>query len=137
MGLSAERRKAFRNERISPDSDPASFAPDSMIVSNMQSIGVSLGQDLDIVNLSISNLNNLASLNHAEKGLVDRKTQVVERDEQDRLEEEELDKIFLKNICSEIMEEVMDLGSDLDVILPRGTNKKGKMRRGKKFKQRK
>jgi hypothetical protein len=137
MGLSAEHRKAFRNEGMSPDSDPASFAPDSMIVSNMQSIGVSLGQDLDIVNLSISNLNNLASLNHAEKGLVDRKTQVVERDEQDRLEEEELDKIFLKNICSEIMEEVMDLGSDLDVILPRGTNKKGKMRRGKKFKQRK
>jgi hypothetical protein len=44
---------------------------------------------------------------------------VIEKDEQDILEEEKLYKIFLKNICSEIMEEVMDLGSDLDVILPR------------------
>jgi hypothetical protein len=35
------------------------------------------------------------------------------------------------------MDELMDLGSDLDVILPRGLNKKGKLRRGKKFKRRK
>jgi hypothetical protein len=62
---------------------------------------------------------------------------VVEMDEQDRLEEEELDKIFLKNICSEIMDEVMDLGSDLDIVHPRGLNKKGTLRRGKNFKHRK
>jgi hypothetical protein len=49
---------------------------------------------LDSVNLSVSNLKKMASVTHVEKGLVDRKTQVVERDEQDRLEEEELDKIF-------------------------------------------
>jgi hypothetical protein len=33
------------------------------------------------------------------------------------------------------MEEVMDLGSDLDVILPRGSSKKFKHRREKKFNQ--
>jgi hypothetical protein len=31
------------------------------------------------------------------------------------------------------MEEVIDLGSDLGVILPRGLSKKFKHRRGKKF----
>jgi hypothetical protein len=137
VGLSAERRKAIRNEGMLPDSSPVSSVADTVIVSNMESIGVSLGQDLDSVKLSVSSLKNLASVNLAEKGIEDKKTRVVERDEQDRLEEEELDKIFLKNIYSEIMDELMDLGSDLDVILPRGLNKKGKLRRGKKFKRRK
>jgi hypothetical protein len=137
VGLSAERHKAIKNEGMLPNSVPVSFAMDSVIVSNMESIGVSLGQDLDSVKLSVSSLKNLASTNLVENGLEDRKTQVLERDEQDRLEEEELDNIFLKNICSEIMDEVMDLGSGLDVIVPRGVNKKGKLRRGKKFKHRK
>jgi hypothetical protein len=94
VGLLAERRKAIRNEGMLPDSSPVSSAADTVIVSNMESIGVSLGQDLDSVKLSVSSLKNLASVNLAEKGIEDKKTRVVERDEQDRLEEEELDKIF-------------------------------------------
>jgi hypothetical protein len=35
VGLSAERRKALRNEGMSTGSDPAPFAPDSVVVSNM------------------------------------------------------------------------------------------------------
>jgi hypothetical protein len=35
------------------------------------------------------------------------------------------------------MDEVMDLGSDLDIVHPRGLNKKGTLRRGKNFKHRK
>jgi hypothetical protein len=46
------------------------------------------------------------------------------------LEEGELEKLFLKNICSEIMEEVMDLGSDYDVVFPRGHKKKKSVRKG-------
>jgi hypothetical protein len=57
---------------------------------------------------------------------------VLEKEEKEWLEEEELEKLFLKNICSEIMEEVMDLGSDYDVILPRGYNKKKSCRKGEK-----
>jgi hypothetical protein len=50
------------------------------------------------------------------------------------LEEEELDKLFLKNIYSEIMDEVMDMGSECDVILPNGHSRKKDSRKGKKFK---
>jgi hypothetical protein len=69
LGFSAEHRKAIRNEGMLPDFHPVSFAPDSVIVSNMESIGVSLGQDLDSVMLSISILKNLASVNHVENKL--------------------------------------------------------------------
>jgi hypothetical protein len=134
VGLMTERRKTFRNEGIPTNPDPTNLALDSEIISNLHSIGVSLGQDSASVNMSLSNLKSMASINNVDQGLVDRKTQVLVKDQHDRLEEEELDKMFLKNICSEIMEEVMDMGSDLDVILPRGSNKKSKLRRGKKFK---
>jgi hypothetical protein len=52
--------------------------------------------------------------------LVDLKEKVIEKVEKEILEEEELDKLLLQNIRGEIMDEVMDLGSDFDVILPRG-----------------
>jgi hypothetical protein len=74
----------------------------------------------------------MSSINGSIDGFVDKKSQVLDKAEQERLEEEELDKIFLKNICSEIMDEVMDLGSDFDVILPSASKNKSKHRRGKK-----
>jgi hypothetical protein len=60
---------------------------------------------------------------------------VLEKEEKELLEEEELDKLFLKNICSDIMDEVMDLGSDCDVILPRSHNRKKSSKKGNKFKK--
>jgi hypothetical protein len=63
---------------------------------------------------------------HAPASLKDK---VLEKEEKELLEEEELENLFLKNICSEIMEEVMDLGSDCDVVLPRGYIRKGKKHR--------
>jgi hypothetical protein len=40
------------------------------------------------------------------------------------LEEEELDKILLNNICCEITEEVMDLGGDRVVVPPKNRSSK-------------
>jgi hypothetical protein len=59
------------------------------------------------------------------------KEKVLEKEEKELLEEDKLEKLFLKNICGEIMEEVLDLGSDCVVILPRDykilkANRKGK-----------
>jgi hypothetical protein len=39
----------------------------------------------------------------------------------------------VKNICSEIMDDVMDMGSESDVILPCGHNRKKGIRKGNKF----
>jgi hypothetical protein len=50
------------------------------------------------VNLFVSNLKSVALGKGFERVLEDRKVQVLEKEEQDRLEEKELDKIFLKNI---------------------------------------
>jgi hypothetical protein len=51
---------------------------------------------------------------------MDRKMEVLEAEERNRLEEEEeLDKLVLQNIYSEIMEEVMDVGGDQIVLPPK------------------
>jgi hypothetical protein len=138
VGLTAERRKSVRNEGTSFDSNQALIVPDSDIISNLHSIGVSLGQDSTSVNLFVSNFKSVALGKGFDHVLEDMKVQVLEKEEQeeqDRLEEEELDNIFLKNICSEIMKEVMDMGSDVDVILPKGPRNIRKRRRGKKVKK--
>jgi hypothetical protein len=57
------------------------------------------------------------------------KDKVLEREE---LAEEELEKLFLRNICNEIMDEVMDQGGDHNVILPSGRNRSSGNRKGKK-----
>jgi hypothetical protein len=62
------------------------------------------------------------------------KEKVLKQEENDLLLEEELEKLFLKNICSEIMDEVMDFGSDHDVILPSGHNRKKGSRKGRNLK---
>jgi RNA-binding protein YhbY len=46
--------------------------------------------------------------------------------------EEEIDKLFLQNICSEIMEEVIDFRGDEFVIPTRNITKNQKLRKGKK-----
>jgi hypothetical protein len=49
-------------------------------------------------------------------------------------EEEEIDKLFLQNICSEIMDEVMDFGGDEFVIPTRNITKNRKLRKGNRSK---
>jgi hypothetical protein len=61
-----------------------------------------------------------------EHGPVSLEEKVLEKEEKELLEEEELEKLFLKNIYSKIMEEVMDLESDCDIILPREHKNKGR-----------
>jgi hypothetical protein len=71
------------------------------------------------------------SSTHREGG-IDRKIELLEKEEKTIQEEDELDKLFLQNICSEIMEEVMDFGGD-QVVLPSNTKSRGKAcRKGNK-----
>jgi hypothetical protein len=50
------------------------------------------------------------------------------------VEEEEIDKLFLQNICSEIMEEVMDFGGD-DFVIPTRNIKEPKIEKREKRKK--
>jgi hypothetical protein len=63
------------------------------------------------------------------------KENILEKEEKEMLEEEELERLFLKNICSEIMDEVMDPKRDYDVVRPEGYNLKKTKKRGKKLKR--
>jgi hypothetical protein len=99
----------------------------------LDNIGISLGTDASSSLASWSNIKNSALGGIQEGVSVDVKEKVIEKVEKEILEEEELDKLLLQNICSEIMEEVMDLGSDFDAILPRGQTKKKLGRKGKKL----
>jgi hypothetical protein len=60
VGVSAKRRKAFRNEGMSPE--PASISPvnDSLVIANLNAIGISLGDDDASISVSMGNLKEKA-----------------------------------------------------------------------------
>ena len=64
--------------------------------------------------------------------VVDKKSNVVEKEEKELAEEEELDKFILNHLCGEIMEEVMDLGNDqVDLIASKTKPKSKKSKKGR------
>jgi hypothetical protein len=60
VGVSAKRHKAFRNEGMSPE--PASISPvnDSLVIANLNAIGISLGDDDASISVSMGNLKEKA-----------------------------------------------------------------------------
>jgi hypothetical protein len=58
---------------------------------------------------------------------------VLDKELEDMEQEEKLDKLILQNLCSDIMEEVMDLGecNNNFLIVPGSTQKKGKAKKTK------
>jgi hypothetical protein len=132
VGVVAEHRKALRNEGTSDQSTPLFTVNDSLVISNLNGIGISLGDNEVIISGALENMKEHAARRvheHVQSVLKD----VLEKEEKELLEEEELDKLFLKNICSEIMDEVMDMGSESNVILPCVHNRKKGSRKGNKF----
>jgi hypothetical protein len=103
-----ERLKAHKNEGDNIFSSPMSNLADDIIISNLDCIGISVGSDASSVSKSVAALKctNRVKQNNLEE--IDRKTRLLKQEERNMLEEEELDKILLNNICIEIMEEVMD-----------------------------
>jgi hypothetical protein len=60
---------------------------------------------------------------------------VVDKEEKEMLEEEELETLLWRNICSEIMDKVMDPESDYGVVLLDGFNLERSSGRGKQHKR--
>jgi hypothetical protein len=108
VGISAEHCKALRNEDNSNDCSPSSLINSYVVVSNLNPIGICLGDDDVSVDKSVSSIKEMALGSKQECIPISLKDKVLEKEEE-VLEEEGLEKLFLKNICSEIMEDVMDL----------------------------
>jgi hypothetical protein len=125
----------LRNECTTVEPIHLSLVDDPVAISNLDSIDISLGPDNSSLLASWASIKNSALGGMHEGVSVDLKEKVIEKVEKEALEEEELDKLLLKNICGEIIEEVMDLGIDFDVILQRGQTKKKKDKKGKKVKK--
>jgi hypothetical protein len=134
VGVTAKRYKSLRNEGISVEPAPSSLVNDSMVISNLNAIGVCLGDNDDSVCKSLINIREKTLGSLQEHVPISLKDAVLEKEGKE-LEEEKLEKLFLTNICSEIIEELMDLKSDCDVVLPRGYNKKKSFKKGKKHKK--
>jgi hypothetical protein len=132
VGVVAEHQKTLRNEGTSDQSTPLFTVNDSLVISNLNGIGISLGDNEVIISGALENMKEHAARRvheHVQSVLKD----VLEKEEKELLEEEELDKLFLKNICSEIMDEVMDMGSESNVILPCVHKRKKGSRKGNTF----
>jgi hypothetical protein len=107
-----------------------------LIQSNLDVVGISLGVDKDSVNKSIKTLNEVVVSSTTKELCDDHKTFALDEEEKNLEQEEELDKLILNHLCSDIMEEIMDLGeckNDL-LIIPGSTSSKKKTKLVKKIK---
>jgi hypothetical protein len=112
---------------------PALFAVnDSLVISNLSEIGISLGDNEACVSGSLATIKEKVVGRRKENSHVMLTERVPEKEKKELLEEE-LDKLFLKNICSKIMDEVMDLGGDCDVMLSESHNRKKGSKKGKRL----
>jgi hypothetical protein len=132
----ATKLKAQRNEGdIIPETLCFNF-DDSLIQSNLDVVGISLGVDKDSVNKSIKTLKEVVVSSTTKELCDDHKTFALDEEEKNLEQEEELDKLILNHLCSDIMEEIMDLGeckNDL-LIIPGSTSSKKKTKLVKKIK---
>jgi hypothetical protein len=128
VGAAAERRKAFHNEGNIAESNLFCSTLDSVFISNLNSIGILVGDDDASSSELISKLREKALGRVKEGQAASVKENILEKEEKEMLEEEELERLFSENICSEIM----DPRSDYDVVPPKGYNLKKTKKMGKK-----
>jgi hypothetical protein len=122
----AERIKAARNLDFNsgigkPDYAHHSFLQFSndIVIRNLDdAVGINLGHDHSIIDTSISILRQVEQDRLVCKPKVDLIGDIFYIAEKEEMENEEVDKLILNSLCSEIMDEVMDLGSSY----PNGCN---------------
>jgi hypothetical protein len=119
VGIVEERRKALRNDGNPEGLDLFTSVNDSFLIENLNDIGISLGVDEASIADSLNKIKVHAASRVQDHVMPSLKDTVLEREEQE-LAEEELEKLFLRNICSDIMDEVMDQGGDCDLVPPSG-----------------
>jgi hypothetical protein len=135
----ATKIKAQQNEGDN-QSDPLRIIfSDSIIHSNLGSLGIVIGNDKSVIDESLVNLRksaeNIAYKNLDSKSMVcDKKMMVLENELKDFQQEEELEKILLNQICSDLMEELMDLEECNNNLLITSDSKTSKKKDSQKLK---
>jgi hypothetical protein len=122
----ATKKKAQRNEGDIIPNILCFNLDDSTIQSNLDVLGISLGSDKDSVSKSITKLKVAVHNSSNNEFCRNKKTIVLDEEEKNIEQEEEPDKLIINYLCTDIMEEVMDLGeckNDL-LIVPGSTTRK-------------
>jgi hypothetical protein len=78
---------------------------------NLENLGFCLGQDTESISASVTELINLEVERMSKQENPDSICSIFDTEEKEMLEEEEVDKLFLNALCSDIMDEVMDSDS--------------------------
>lgn len=116
----AARLKAGRNlqEQFVKGTKPDSFLylNDEVIASGLNNLGVTLGLDSTSVSESIAYIKKIEQNRLLEDNQQDLKSRVFAQEEKEIAEEEEIDRVILNNLCSDIMDEVLDVGSEQIVL---------------------
>jgi hypothetical protein len=131
----AERLKALHNDGKLGTFPSFVKLDDASVISNLVELGISLGSDDSNANLVANELRLSVKTNEQLVEREDTRCEEFEVEEKVLAAEEEIDKLFLQNICSEIMEEVMDFGGDDYVIPTRNITKNQKLRKREKGKR--
>jgi hypothetical protein len=90
VGVSDEHRKALRNEGISDDCSPSSLINNYVVVSNLNAIGICLGDDDVRVDKSVSSIKEMVLGSKQECIPISLKDNVLEKEENVLLEEVEI-----------------------------------------------
>jgi hypothetical protein len=74
-------------------------------------VGISVGNILDQIALSVERIKEVELERYIEASKKDLICDVFDKEEKEEIEREEVDKLILNSLCSEIMDKVMDLGN--------------------------
>jgi hypothetical protein len=114
----AEKLKASRNLDISfnqgtTDSHGTSFLQFTKdhVIDNLVSVGIYLGNGEPEVEKAVSSIKSREFDRLSDKLSIDEVSKLFDQEEKEMAEEEEVDKLILNSLCSEIIDEVMDLDS--------------------------
>jgi hypothetical protein len=90
-----------------------SFLPlsNDLVMSNLDVVGITLGLDKASIESSLANLRQAESDRVQCKPKINTLDSLLELEEKEEIENEEVDKLILNSLCSEIMDEVMDMSS--------------------------
>jgi len=131
-----DKAERLKSSRLEGDTNhPNSFInfSDELITSSYSSIGITLGSDFTSVKGWIAHLKKVESDRLHVLHVVDKKTNVLEIEENELADEVELDKLILNHLCGDIME-VMDLGNDqFDLIDSKNKPKFKKNKKGQRI----
>jgi len=104
----AEKLKALHNEGNKDVLLSYLNTAHNSIISNLSSIGFSLGNDKLSVHDAVISLRVDETIKVDDVLREDVKDRALEREEKEMAQEEELDRLILNHICSDIMDEVLD-----------------------------